>query len=186
MPFWQLLSNFIFPQSCELCGKILSFSQILCKECFKLYKWFDYTARCLKCLSEVDLEEKICLSCKRGFFFPKKIWIILNHPLPFSIIDTDLKQKFILSLFTIFINEVKILQDYTGIDFINPKLFSNQNYKKEFQKLLNLPYSKKDPQKNHVLLIGLRNLSKTDLNKMTLDYLKKGYEEVSFIFFHIL
>lgn len=184
MLLFEAISNFIFPQSCGFCGNIIPSSQAICRDCFKSLKWFDSTTCCLKCSSETDIEEKICLSCKRGFFYPKKVLIILNRSLPFSIIDSYSKQKFVLSLFTLFLNELKISNNYTGVDFINSKLFSNNKYKKEYENILGIPCSKKDKEKKHLLLIGMNFINKLHLNQITLNFFKKGYENVSFIFFH--
>lgn len=183
MPIWQILSDFVFPQFCDSCGKTISSSQIICKECFSLFTWFNSDFCCSRCLNEIDFEEGMCLGCKRGFFYPEKIYFILNRPLPFSFVDSKVKHELVLSLLTLFLQENISLDQYSGLDFVSSKLFTQKNFTKSYYPLFNLPSSSKDRKKTHLLYFGLHFKDKSELNQLTLRALKKGYEKTSFIFF---
>ena len=131
--------------------------------------------RCSKCYCTIDVDEKICLDCKRGFFFPEKIYIILkNDSFKFETWKKS-SQALIASLITVYLIESGERFSFSEIHGIDEK-----NSRRHLFKILNKNLKSKDS--SHVLLVGIKKIDKKRLNTLSINWFKKGFEKVSFLF----
>ena len=175
----EVLSDFIFPRFCEKCGNLSS--SFLCLRCKPKIEFFNTTFRCRSCKKEIDVDDSICLSCKRGFFYPSNLFILFEKPI-FSIQKiTSEKAKILASLIVYFLHEKNIFQSFDYIKTNDSKLKEDALFLKNLSQALDCPIYRGKNTCGHLLIVHLTVKNSHELNKETLSYLKEGFEKVSFL-----
>ncbi len=138
----------------------------------------DCIDQCKKCKSSIDFDQELCLDCRRGFFYPEQVIVILSNSNLRLETSTKQSQLIIASIMTVFMIEHHLDLTFTQILDIDEKRKRSFLIKKLRSEFLN-----SDVRSSHLLLVGIKKLSKHQMNTLTLKWLAKGYKKVSFLFF---
>lgn len=177
----KALSSFVFPQFCETCGKTCD--QFICKNCYQDLRFYEEKFKCIRCLAEIDEENALCLSCKRGFFYPQKVYCLFESVhLDFNHFDQE-KIKTFASLILLYFHQKNISLDFDHLYYYPDKKTYFPSMIRILSELLNIPAHPTNQSKEHLLIFIPCYSSPHELNQLTLKFLKKGFEKVSFLCF---
>lgn len=175
--FLSALKEFFFPQDCPFCGKKNFDNSSICKNCYSLIRWFDTSFRCKRCLNSVDIDELYCIRCKKGFFYPEKLWIAVSHPDFFLPYQKKHLYPLYLDFLTLFLIEKVELPALDAIAAIQTDPYEC-DLVQELSKRLLIPYAKKNSVIQSILLVAFEPIAEHVLNEKTLFWIKKGVLKV--------
>jgi predicted amidophosphoribosyltransferase len=185
MILFKAISEFVFPSRCLYCSHPVTSDIVLCRSCFYELKWHSKQSACKRCLSLVDEDETLCLSCKRGFFYPHQLHIVMEDGLVASRIASrwiDPKvNEMIASLITIYLLEGGY--SYDGILPFNKKSPSLYEQVRLLSEKTGIPYYRKNMDGRKWLIVGNLFYSHAELNLAMVKLQSYLWGEVDFLFF---
>jgi hypothetical protein len=175
----RALQEFLFPFFCAICQKKCERDAPLCTDCYAEVRWFSSAGACKRCSKTIDVDERLCLNCRRGYFFAERVTICLEHP-PLhhpSLLRTLI--PFYCHAMILYFLEHEPLEDIDAIDAATPALDGGRSlYQLSTQ--LGVPLYRSWELIHHLLLISFYPLTDREYNQITRERLFRGVKKVSF------
>lgn len=175
----RALQEFLFPFFCAICQKKCERDAPLCAQCYAEVRWFSSDGACQRCCTPIDVVETHCLNCRRGYFFPERVTICLEHP-PLhhpSLLRTLI--PFYCHAMILYFLEHEPLQAVDAIDAASTPMDGGRSLYK-LSSELGVPLYRSKEWIHHLLIISFHPLTIQEYNQITRERLLLGVKKVSF------